>query len=163
MRVTFSFAALLVAILLSAASCGGDGDDSETEGTVDAGGQTTTAVSESTPTAGGTAPSSSGAAVETGTLQLAGKSYALKTVSCTLPTQRDGPFSVNAETKDGKGSLVVVGVGGLGSETIEYDGVAYRSPGARPAFDGSTVSYSGRAASGPLASDAVDFAFSVAC
>lgn len=161
MNVPLPAVALAAALLLAGIACGDDGSARHA---------TTVTGSGSTPVANGAAVTPIGTPAGSfdgpagaGTLEIDGKRIQLETVSCTLPDEQDGAFSVNAKATDGNGTLVVVSVGGLGSATIEFDGVAYRSPGARPTFDGSTVRYSGRAASGPLASDAVDVEFSVGC
>lgn len=172
MQVSMSAGAVLVAVLMLTSACSGDdGAGGEAVGAPD----TATAVASATPSASGDAVTESAAPTDTEggagssgdvaaqTMRLADQEHPLEAPSCNLPDQQDGPFRLNADTTDGKGSLLVVGVGGLGSATIEYDGVSYRSPGAEPVFEGSTVTYSGQAASGSLASDTVDFAFNVTC
>jgi len=159
---------MLTLLVLVATSCGSDeGPDTDeaTATVVTDDVATATADSSNEPTAATAAGAEGGAdrRAAQGTMDLGGQVHELDEPSCSLPEQQDGPLRITADTTDGRGSLLVVGVGGLSSATIEYDGISYRSPGIQPTVDGSAVGYTGRASPGPLPSDTVDFGFSVVC
>lgn len=158
---------MLTLLVLVATSCGSDeGPDTDeaTATVVTDDVATATADSSNEPTAATAAGTEGGAdRAAQGTMDLGGQVHELDEPSCSLPEQQDGPLRITADTTDGRGSLLVVGVGGLSSATIEYDGISYRSPGIQPTVDGSAVGYTGRASPGPLPSDTVDFGFSVVC